>query len=67
MTLTFELDLYSVEMSQHAEDLGYRAFSSKVIFQIHRQTHWHWTNCSVMVTRTTTIMVDANWLVAADP
>jgi len=41
MTLTFELDLNSVEMNQRAKYLGQRSCSSKIITRIglHRQTH----------------------------
>jgi len=38
MTLTFNLDLESIEMNQDTKYLGQRSFNSEVIIQTHTQT-----------------------------
>jgi len=53
VTLTFELDLDSVKMNQHDDDvvyLGQRSFSSKVIVRTHRHTYTHPTDCTTWTT-----------------
>jgi len=39
MTLTFKLDLDSVQLNQHTRYLGQYSSSSKVIVRTHKQTH----------------------------
>jgi len=39
MTMTFETDLDSVKVNQHARYLDQRSHSSKIIVRTHRHTH----------------------------
>ena len=50
MTLTFESDLSSVKMNQHAKYQGQRSFRSKVIIGTH-VTNTHHTNYSTWTSK----------------
>jgi len=39
MTMTFELDLFSDKVNQHAKYLGQESFHSKAIVRMHTHTH----------------------------
>jgi len=47
MTLTFELNLESINVNHQAKYFGKGSVSSKVIAHTHTHTHTHRTECSV--------------------
>ena len=51
VTLTFELDLDSVNLNHRAKYLGKRSFRSKVTVRIHRHTHTHRRVCFTWTTQ----------------
>jgi len=57
MTLTFELDVGILKMTQCTKHLGQKSFSSNVFVQTGRETHRnteihkHWNDCSVWTTK----------------
>ena len=54
MTLTIELDLYTVNVTQQARHLGQRSSGSKAVVLTQTDRHTHTTDC---YTRTTKVAV----------